>query len=129
MSISLLPPSELTPPAVIRPVLYTIKDKQQLYSFFMPYLKNGGLFIATPAGSAPLPPGSKVSILLTLPDDPAKKTITGRICWLTHAGAGMGSLPGMGVHFDENEQNKLVVDQIEKMLAGFAKTDTRTQTL
>lgn len=107
--------------------MFDIKDRNQLYAFYMPFLQNGGLFIP---GNQHQAPGSKAMILLTLPNDPVKKTITGKVCWITPPAAQMGVAAGLGIQFDDNDASKQVCAQIEKMLAGIlGKSDSRTQTI
>ena len=45
----------------------TIKDKAVLYSAYMPFLENGGLFVPT---NKPYSIGDEVFMLLTLMDEP-----------------------------------------------------------
>ncbi len=125
--IQMVPAADLSPTATPRPIMFDIKDKSQLYSFYMPFLQNGGLFIPSQQYQAP---GSKAMILLTLPGDPIKKTITGKVCWVTPQGAQMGVAAGLGIQFDDNDASRLVCAQIEKSLAGIlGKSETRTQTI
>lgn len=125
--IRLLPEAETLPQASARPMMFDIKDKNQLYSFYMPFLKNGGLFMPT---KVHISPGTKLSILLSLPDDKMKKTVTGKVSWITPADALMGLAQGVGVHFEDNEQNRLLKTQIENALAGIlGHSETRTMTL
>ena len=123
----LTPENELT--ATAKPVTipnFQIKDKQQLYLLYMPYLKTGGLFIPSPNILAP---GTKMLILLSLPDDVIKKTVSGKVVWVTPPNAQMGLAQGVGIVFDDNEQNKALKIQIENLLAGIlGKSDQRTQT-
>ena len=125
--ISLLPAEELVPPPKAKTMVYVIKDKATLYALYMPFLKTGGLFIPAPQNH---PPGTKMLILLTIPDDPNKKTVSGKVCWLTPLNAGLGMNQGVGILFDDNEQNRTLKIQIENLLAGIlGRTETRTQTL
>lgn len=127
--LTLLPNEEITPLATPKPIMFEIKDKNQLYSFYMPFLKHGGIFIPN-NNQKLMPPGSRALILLTLLGDPAKKTVTGKICWQTPPSASMGISQGVGVAFDDNEGNKALKVQIETILVGIlGKTDVRTQTL
>lgn len=125
--LQLTPTEELTPAATTRPIMFEIKDKNQLYIFYMPFLQHGGIFVPTAQCPAP---GSKALALLTLPGDPAKKTVSGKVCWVTPPAAQMGVASGIGIHFDDNDGNRMLRDQIEKMLAGIlGKSDARTQTM
>ena len=49
----------------------TIKDKAVLYSAYMPFLENGGLFVPT---NKPYGVGDEVFMLLTLMDESEKKS-------------------------------------------------------
>ncbi len=128
--LTLLPPQEVTPSMNPRPLMFEIKDKNQLYSFYMPFLRFGGLFIPMSNQQLVLPPGSKAMVLLTLLDDKTKKAVTGKVCWANPAGAPMGTVQGIGVAFDDNEANRNLKAQIENILVGIlGKSETRTQTL
>lgn len=126
-TIRLLAEPEVTAPAGVRPLLFEIKEKSQLYSFYMPFLKNGGLFVPHKNHMAP---NAKISLILTLPSDPVKKTVMGKVCWITPPEALMGVIQGVGVHFDDNEQNRLLKIQIENLLGGIlGHSETRTMTI
>ena len=133
--ITLLPEADTKATASVRPLMVNVKTKEMLYSCYMPNLKNAGLFVSAgsfgPNGASALPPpGSKIMMLLTLLDDPNKNTVTGKVCWMSFAPTSLGAPAGVGVHFDENEANKILRDKIEKQLAGIlGKSDVRTMTM
>ena len=62
----------------------TIKDKAVLYSAYMPFLENGGLFVPTNKGYHV---GDEVFMLLTLMDEPEKIPIAGKVVWVTPPGS------------------------------------------
>ena len=62
----------------------TIKDKSVLYAAYMPFVRNGGLFIPT-AKSYKL--GDEVFMLLNLMDEPEKIPVAGKVVWITPKGA------------------------------------------
>jgi type IV pilus assembly protein PilZ len=62
----------------------TIKDKAVLYSAYMPFIKNGGLFVPTNKGYEI---GDEVFMLLTLMEETEKIPIAGRVVWVTPRGA------------------------------------------
>lgn len=132
--ISLLPLGEIEPTGKPQPLMIAIKSKEQLYSFYMPQLLNGGLFIPTTSfGQAAAkglpPPRSKIMLLLTLLDDPQRKTIQGEVSWIAHAPTTLGAHAGVGIHFEDNEASRQLKVQIENALAGIlGKSDVRTQT-
>lgn len=126
-TIQLNSPSDITPPLQAKTMVYQVKDKQQLYSLYMPFLKTGGIFIPSQTLH---PPGTKMLILLTIPDDPNKKTVSGKVCWQTPPNASLGLTQGVGIIFDDNEQNRGLKIQIENTLAGIlGRSEQRTQTL
>jgi type IV pilus assembly protein PilZ len=62
----------------------TIKDKSALYAAYMPFIKNGGLFIPT---TKEYQLGDEVFMLLTLMDEKEKLPVAGKIVWITPKGA------------------------------------------
>ena len=58
----------------------TIKDKAVLYSAYMPFLDNGGLFVPT---NKLYDIGDEVFMLLTLMDESEKIPISGKVVWET----------------------------------------------
>ena len=57
-----------------------IKDKSALYAAYMPYIKNGGLFIPT---NKQYSLGDEVFMLLSLMDDKERLPVAGKIIWVT----------------------------------------------
>lgn len=137
--ITLLPESETQPAGNTRPLMMKIEKREQLYQLYMPSLKNAGLFIPGTlfggqpplgAGAALPPPGSKIMMLVNLPDDPTRNAVSGKVIWVTSQPTTTGGMTGVGVHFDDAVANKQLRDKIEKMLAGIlGKSEVRTMTL
>lgn len=103
----------------------TIKDKAVLYTSYMSFLKEGGLFIPT---NRPFPMGEEVSMLLNLMDETEKLPVSGTIVWITPKGAQGNRAPGIGVQF-KGDEGKLVRNKIETYLAGALKSDKPTHSL
>ncbi|CAD7851370.1 MAG: Type IV pilus biogenesis protein PilZ [Olavius algarvensis Gamma 1 endosymbiont] len=61
-----------------------IEDKPALYAAFMPFIKNGGLFIPTDRHYRI---GDEVFLLLRLMDESERIPIVGKVVWSTPAGA------------------------------------------
>jgi type IV pilus assembly protein PilZ len=132
--ITLLPESETKPREGARPLMMALKEKGQLYSLYMPFLINGGIFVPAQsfgASASQLPsPGSKLMILLNLPEDSMKKTVTGKVVWVTLSPTALGAVAGVGVQFEDTEANRQLRIQIENLLAGIlGKSEQRTQTV
>lgn len=102
----------------------TIKDKAVLYAAYMPYVKNGGLFIPT---SKTYKLGDEVFMLLNLMDEAEKIPVAGKVVWLTPRGAQGNRAAGIGVQF--NDQDNTATNKIETYLAGSLDSDRPTHTM
>ena len=103
----------------------TIKDKGALYAAYMPFIKNGGLFIPT---NKQYKLGDEVFMLLTLMEESEKLPVAGKIVWVTPAGAQGNKAAGIGVQFSEQD-NGQTRDKIEGYLAGALGADRPTHTM
>lgn len=101
-----------------------IKDKSVLYAAYMPFIKNGGLFIPT---NKHYRLGDEVFMLLSLMDEPEKIPVAGKVIWLTPKGAQGNRAAGVGVQF--NEGDNAARNQIETHLAGTLRSDRPTHTM
>jgi type IV pilus assembly protein PilZ len=102
----------------------TIKDKGALYQAYMPFVKNGGLFIPT---STPYQLGEEIFMLLSLLDG-EKIPIAGRVIWVTPKGT-IGRRPaGVGVQFSEQDRGQ-TQKRIESYLAGALAGEKPTHTM
>jgi len=80
-----------------------IKDKQALYMSYMPFIKNGGLFVPTKNDYSL---GDELFLLVKIMDEEDKINIAGKIVWLSPKGA-LGNRPqGVGVQFTGDEAKK-----------------------
>lgn len=104
----------------------TIRDKSSLYAAYMPFIKNGGLFIPTSRTTYKL--GDEVFMLLTLTDSKEKLPVAGRVVWITPPGAQGNRPAGIGVQFSELD-NGATRNKIETQLAGALKSDRQTHTM
>ena len=102
----------------------TIKDKAVLYSAYMPYLENGGLFVPT---NKPYKVGDEVFMLLNLMDEAEKIPIAGKVVWITPKGAQGNRTAGIGVQF--SDQDATANAKIENHLAGSLSPDRPTHTM
>ena len=102
----------------------TIKDKSVLYAAYMPFVKDGGLFIPT---NRSYQLGDEVFLLLKLMDDPEKIPVAGKVIWITPKGAQGNKAAGIGVQFTGDAQTAR--NRIETHLAGALKSDRLTHTM
>jgi len=102
----------------------TIKDKAVLYAAYMPFVKNGGMFIPT-GKSYKL--GDEVFMLLSLMEEVEKIPVAGKVIWVTPRGAQGNRAAGIGVQF--TDQDNTAVNKIENYLAGSMNSDKPTHTM
>jgi type IV pilus assembly protein PilZ len=102
----------------------TIKDKAVLYAAYMPFIKNGGLFIPT---NKQYKLGDEVFMLLNLMDEVEKIPVAGKVVWVTPKGAQGNRAAGIGVQF--NDQDDTASKKIETYLAGSLDSDRPTHTM
>lgn len=102
----------------------TIKDKSVLYSAYMPFIRNGGLFVPT---NKSYEIGDEVFMLLTLMDETEKIPIAGKVVWVTPRGAQGNRSAGIGVQF--SEQDAAANEKIQNHLAGALNSDRPTHTM
>jgi type IV pilus assembly protein PilZ len=98
-----------------------VKDKGALYSAYMPYIKQGGIFRYFI--------GDEVFLLLTLPDSSERLPVAGKVCWVTPTGAQGNRIAGIGVQFADTGEGEQVRGKIETTLAGTMNADQPTQTM
>lgn len=103
----------------------SIKDKSALYAAYMPFIKNGGLFIPT---NKQYKLGDEVFMLLTLLDEKDKLPVAGTIVWITPTGSQGNRAAGVGVQFSD-QNNGQAQKKIETYLAGALKSDRPTHTM
>jgi len=115
-------------PSSVRPSVLSlnIKEKAALYAAYMPYLKNGGIFVPT---GRPYRIGDDVYLLLSLMDDPAKFPVAGKVAWVTPQGAHNNKAQGIGVHFADDEGGGVARRKIEEILGAALKSSRTTHTL
>ncbi|MBL4711630.1 MAG: PilZ domain-containing protein [Gammaproteobacteria bacterium] len=103
----------------------SIKDKSSLYAAYMPYVKNGGLFIPTNKAYSL---GDEVFMLLSLMDDGERLPVAGKIIWMTPKGAQSNRAHGVGVQFSIQDKGA-TRGKIETHLAGSLQSDRITHTM
>jgi len=95
--------------------------EKDLYQSYMPFLKQGGLFVRT---AELFDLGTEVLLEVILPDSLETSEIKGVICWLTPLGAQNGTPAGIGISFVEDPDN--IKNQIEKAIARFLNSSEPT---
>jgi type IV pilus assembly protein PilZ len=121
-------PGSPTTPQAPRPSVLSlaIKEKAALYAAYMPFLKNGGMFVPT---NKPYKIGDEIYLILSLMDDPSKYPIAGKVAWITPAGANNNKAQGIGVHFPADETGQRAKLRIEEILGAALRSSRATHTL
>lgn len=115
--------AESTPRSSILTI--NIKDKSSLYSAYMPFVINGGLFIPT---NRPYEMGQEVFVLLKLIDEPQPLPIPGKVIWKTPSSSENYQTVGIGIQF-KDQDGLAARDKIETYLAGALNADRPTYTM
>ena len=103
-----------------------VKDTAALYSAYMPFVKNGGVFVPTPKRYFL---GDEVFVLLTLPDSGERLPVAGKVIWVTPLGAQGNRQAGIGVQLADGPDGDSIRNRIETLLAGTTGSDKPTQTM
>ncbi len=114
--------------AVTRPSVMQLvfREKGALYAAYMPMLTDGGLFVPT---TRDYRLGDDVYLLLSLPDDPQRYPIAGKVAWITPANASSGRTQGIGVRFPGDEKTRHFRIKVEELLGTSVSSSKPTQTL
>jgi len=103
-----------------------IREKGALYAAYIPLFSEGGIFVPT-AREYRL--GMDVYLLLTLPDDPQRYPLAGKVAWITPAGATGGRTQGIGIRFPADDKSRQLKARIEEILGAHLASDRSTQTV
>ncbi len=104
----------------------SIKEKAALYAAYMPYLKNGGIFVPT---NRAYNIGDEVYLILTLLEDPTRIPVAGKVVWISPTGGGASKTPGIGVHFPADESGITARKRIEEALGSALRSSRPTHTI
>ncbi len=117
-----------TTPTSPRPsvIQLAIKEKAALYAAYIPLFAEGGIFIPT-AREYKL--GDDIYVLLSLPEDPQRYPVAGKVAWVTPAKAAGSRTQGVGIQFPKDEKSKLLKFKIEEILGSLVGSDRPTQTI
>lgn len=110
-------------PSVIQLVF---REKGALYAAYIPLFADGGLFVPT-ARDYKL--GEDIYLLLSLPDDPQRYPVAGKVGWVTPANASGGRTQGVGVRFPTDEKTRMLKVKIEEILGTSISSSKPTQTI
>jgi type IV pilus assembly protein PilZ len=110
-------------PSVIQ---LAIKEKAALYAAYIPLFTEGGIFIPT---SREYKLGDDIYVLLSIPDDPQRYPVAGKVAWVTPPKALGNRTQGVGILFPRDEKSRLLRIKIEEILGASLGSDRPTQTI
>lgn len=116
-------PATTSRPSVIQLVF---RERGALYAAYIPLLTDGGLFVPT---TREYRLGDDIYLLLSLPDDPQRYPVAGRVAWITPANASGGRTQGVGVRFPADEKTRVLKIRIEELLGTSISSAKPTQTI
>jgi type IV pilus assembly protein PilZ len=101
----------------------TIKDATQLKRFYMPFIKDGAMFIPT---KNKLELNTQVTLKLNIPGEAETFFVNGPVVWINPAYAQNGRIQGIGVRF-QNKEAKILKEKIEVILTNINFSDSHTE--
>lgn len=115
-------------PSAPRPsvIQLAIKEKAALYAAYIPLFTDGGIFIPT---TRDYKLGDDVYVLLSLPEDPQRYPVAGKVAWITPARAAGNRTQGVGIRFPSDEKSRLLKLKIEEELGAHLASERPTQTI
>lgn len=116
-------PAASSRPSVIQLVF---REKGALYAAYIPVFTDGGLFVPT---TREYRLGDDIYLLLSLPDDPQRFPVAGKVAWITPPNASGGRTQGVGVRFPNDEKSRHLKIKIEEILGTSISSAKPTQTL
>jgi type IV pilus assembly protein PilZ len=102
----------------------SLKDADELYACYMPFVENGGLFIPSRKQFAI---GDEVFVLLELMGEADKLPLTGKVVWVTPKGTSGNRKQGVGIQVPP--ESTQVVQRIETYLVGLLASGRPTNTM
>ena len=102
------------------------REQGALFAAFIPLFAEGGLFVPT---SRAYQLGEDLYLLLSLPDDPQRYPVAGKVAWITPPNASGGRTQGVGVRFPADDKSRLLKLKIEEILGTQISSSKPTQTI
>ena len=115
-------------PSTARPsvIQLVFREKGALYAAYIPRFTVGGLIVPT---TREYKLGEDIYLLLSLPDDPQRYPVAGKVSWITPANASAGRTQGVGVRFPSDEKTRHLKQKIEEILGTSLSSAKPTQTI
>lgn len=102
-----------------------IPDVQALYACYMPFIKNGALFVQTNQAKQM---GDEVFVAVSLPNNSQRMPLNGKVVWVNHRASGRRPA-GFAVQLGTDDSGKKIKVEIDQLLASMAGSERPTFTL
>ena len=121
-------PSPIVSPNAGRPsvIQLVFREKGALYAAYVPLFTDGGLFVPS---TRDYQLGDDIYLLLSLPGDPQRYPVAGKVGWLTPANTTGGRTQGVGVRFPSDDKTRQLKARIEEILGTSISSSKPTQTI
>ena len=116
-------PAGAARPSVIQLVF---REKGALYAAYVSLFADGGLFVPS---TRDYQLGDDIYLLLSLPGDPQRYPVAGKVGWITPANTSGGRTQGVGVRFPSDDKTRQLKMKIEEILGTSVQSNKPTQTL
>jgi type IV pilus assembly protein PilZ len=110
-------------PSVIQLVF---REKGALYAAYVPVFSEGGLFVPS---TRDYQLGDDIYLLLSLPGDPQRYPVAGKVGWITPPNTSGGRTQGVGVRFPNDDKTRQLKTKIEEILGTSIQSSKPTQTI
>ena len=107
-------------------ILLAIREKAALYAAYIPMFTEGGIFIPSTREHRL---GDDIYVLITLPDDPQRYPVAGKVAWITPARSSGNRTQGVGIRLPKDEKPEHLKAKIERILGSALGSDRPTQTI
>jgi type IV pilus assembly protein PilZ len=116
-------PAGAARPSVIQLVF---REKGALYAAYVPIFSEGGLFVPS---TRDYQLGDDIYLLLSLPGDPQRYPVAGKVGWITPPNTSGGRTQGVGVRFPNDDKTRQLKMKIEEILGTSIQSSKPTQTI
>lgn len=107
-------------------LLCKLTTENKLYEAYMPFIKDGGIFIKTKNTTYKM--GDRVNLKLFLLADTIPTLVSGKVAWISPEHAHGGFSTGIGIQLEGNEGKELR-KRIEALISGKLSINGKTDTL
>lgn len=106
-------------------IIHAIDSIETLYASYLPFVKNGALFISNPVVYSM---GELVQLRVTIPSHHELWAFSGRVVWINYEKQNHRPV-GFAVQISDDKIGKNLKTEIERLLAGISESNLPTYTM